>query len=296
MKTPAVLVKGVRKTFRRGEPVLKGIDLRVDSGEIVGLIGASGSGKSTLIRLIAGLERIDANEGSRIEVLGQTLQKEGRRLPAARAMRREIGVIFQQFNLVGRLSLLSNVLVGRLGRTSTWRGLLGFFPRPDRAVALEAIERVGLIDFARQRASTLSGGQQQRGAIARAMAQEARVVLADEPIASLDPASAEHVMAALTRISRVDGGAVLISLHQISHALKYCDRIVALKDGVVVYDGDAVSAETLAALYGVEAESLGVERGLNGSTAGSGNPAVVVAHPEKAFAEGQAAASTPEHP
>ncbi|MFZ4809318.1 MAG: phosphonate ABC transporter ATP-binding protein [Hyphomicrobiaceae bacterium] len=253
MTLPAIAVKSVSKSFRRGTPVLKAIDLEIAPGEMVALIGASGSGKSTLIRLLSGLERADPGPGT-ISMLGRLVQRDGRRTPAQRQLRRDIGVVFQQFNLVGRLSLLTNVLAGRLGRVPGWRGLLGLFSRRDRVRALQSLERVGMVAFAHQRASELSGGQQQRGAIARTLAQEARIILADEPIASLDPASAERVMEILAEINRIDRTTVIVSLHQIDHAFRHCPRIVALKDGCIVFDGPRtdIRPEDLSALYGLD--------------------------------------------
>lgn len=167
-------------------------------------------------------------------------------------------MIFQQFNLINRLSLLTNVLVGRLGRIPRWRGSLGAFPRQDKVKALQALERVGMLEQAYQRASTLSGGQQQRGAIARVLTQEARLILADEPIASLDPASAKLVMSTLRQINQQDKTTVIVSLHQIDHAFEHCDRIIALKAGEVIHNGptDRISPNDIADLYGVEAGSL----------------------------------------
>lgn len=256
MRIPAVSIHGVNKSFKGKERVLKDIDLSVQEGEMVGLIGASGSGKSTLIRLIAGFETIDKGTGE-IRLYGAQCQSEGKRTKNIQDLRSHIGVIFQQFNLVGRLTLLMNVLVGRLGHVSRWRGTLGLFPREDKIKALNALERVGIVDCAYQRASTLSGGQQQRAAIARALTQDARLILADEPIASLDPASAENVMSTLRKINQQDGVTVIVSLHQIDHAFKHCDRIVALKDGVVVHDGAVgdFTKEDLEDLYGVDALS-----------------------------------------
>ncbi len=251
--TTVIEISDLSKSFRRGTPVLKGINLTVEAGELVALIGASGSGKSTLIRLIAGFERLDAS-GGKIRLLGEAVQQNGKRLKAQRRLRREVGVVFQQFNLVGRLTLLKNVLAGRLGRASGWRGTFGLFNEADKIKALTSLERVGMVDFARRRASQLSGGQQQRGAIARALAQEARVILADEPIASLDPASAERVMEILADINAKDGATIIISLHQIDHAFKHCRRIVALKDGEIVFDGPTsqIRPKDLTALYGID--------------------------------------------
>lgn len=250
-------VSSVNKSFGRGPLVLNGIDLAVEEGEMVALIGASGSGKSTLLRTICGLETMNSGGGS-ISLFGKTTQAAGKTTTAQRHLRSQIGVIFQQFNLVTRLSLLTNVLVGRLGRIPTWRGLLGLFPREDKIMALRALERVGMAERAKQRASTLSGGQQQRGAIARALTQGAKLILADEPIASLDPASAERVMGTLSNINKEDGVTVVVSLHQIDHAFKHCRRIVALKDGVVAYDGPTaeITPDQIAALYGVEGLDL----------------------------------------
>ncbi|WP_428697187.1 phosphonate ABC transporter ATP-binding protein [Stappia sp.] len=251
---PAIDVRSVSKTFERGKPVLRDVSFSVSEGEMVALIGASGSGKSTLLRLLCGLETIDRGASGRLSLLGRDVQSDGRRTADARRLRRDVGVVFQQFNLVNRLSVLSNVLAGRLGKTPAWRGTFGLFTRSDRIRALTALERVGIVDFAHRRASRLSGGQQQRAAIARTLAQEARLILADEPIASLDPASAETVMETLSRINREDGVTVVVSLHQIDHAFRHCRRIVALKAGELVYDGPAsgIDRATLAALYDSE--------------------------------------------
>ena len=251
--TPAITVRDLSKSFGKGPQVLNGINLTIQPGEFVGLIGPSGSGKSTLIRMISGLERVASGEGS-VDIKGETVQKNGRKFAAQRRLRREVGVIFQQFNLVGRISLLKNVLAGRLGRVPGWRETLGFFGRKDRIIALTSLERVDMVEFARQRASQLSGGQQQRGAIARALTQHSSIILADEPIASLDPASAESVMELLAEINRTDGTTIIVSLHQIEHAFRHCSRIVALKDGDVISDGatDEIKTEDLSALYGID--------------------------------------------
>ncbi len=222
-------------------------------GEMTALVGPSGSGKSTLLRAFAGLTPI-ADDGGRIVALGERLQDQGRISPDARRLRARIGFVFQKFNLVGRLSLYSNVMIGRLGRTPFWRGLLGLWDKHEAALGHAALDRMGLHEQTRQRASTLSGGQQQRGALARALVQEAEVILADEPVASLDPASAHRVMDALAKVNAEDGVSVLVSLHQIDLALAYCSRIVALSEGRIVFDGPASSLEASAlhAIYGEE--------------------------------------------
>lgn len=252
----ALSVEKLSKRFGRKQ-ALCDIDLAIDPGEMVALIGASGSGKSTLIRHIAGLERGQGNACC-VEVFGRRLQENGRLSRQTRVIRRDVGVIFQQFNLVGRLSLLTNVLVGVLGRVPTWRGTLGIFNRSEQQAAMQALARVGIADAARQRASTLSGGQQQRAAIARAMVQNARLLLADEPIASLDPASAKRVMETLSEINRADGITVVVSLHQVEYARRYCPRTIALRDGAVAYDGpsSALTPAFLRELYGESSEEL----------------------------------------
>ena len=174
----AIEVHNLSKTFGRTK-ALDGVSLAVQRGEMVALIGASGSGKSTLLRHISGLVQSDRASASYIKVLGAPVQNSGRLSAKVRQQRARIGVIFQQFNLVGRLSLLTNACVGLLGRIPSWRGTLGVFTRPEKARAMEALSRVGIAAYASQRASTLSGGQQQRAAIARALVQGAEVVLAD---------------------------------------------------------------------------------------------------------------------
>ena len=156
-------------------------------------------------------------------------------------VRSDVGLIFQQFNLIRRLSALDNVLVGRLGHVETWRVLLHLFPRADRQLALEALDRVGMLPFASQRADSLSGGQQQRVAIARALAQQSRFVLADEPVASLDPESAKSVLSILRDIARERMIAVLVSLHQVDFALRYADRVIGLRAGRMIADRPAAT-------------------------------------------------------
>lgn len=212
--TAALHIHQLNKHFANGKHALRDINLTVQRGEMVALIGASGSGKSTLLRHVAGLVVADAASDSLIEVDGRCVQQGGRIHSDIRKVRSQVGFVFQQFNLVDRLPVLMNVLVGLLHRTPWWRGWLRMFKPQERALALEALHRVGIAECHAQRASTLSGGQQQRAAIARTLVQGAKVVLADEPIASLDPESSRKVMDILARINREDRCTVIVSLHR----------------------------------------------------------------------------------
>ena len=256
--TTALHIRRLNKHFANGKHALRDIDLTVKRGEMVALIGASGSGKSTLLRHVAGLVAADGASDSLIEIDGRCVQQGGRIHRDIRKVRAEVGVVFQQFNLVARLPVLVNVLVGSLHRMPWWRSWVRAFTLQERALALDALERVGIADCHAQRASTLSGGQQQRAAIARTLVQGARVVLADEPIASLDPESSRKVMEILARINREDGCTVIVSLHQVEIAIKYCPRVVALNQGQVVYDGpsSALTPALLRELYGVQADEV----------------------------------------
>lgn len=257
MPDAAVLsVRNATKSFG-SRRALNAVSLEVHKGEMIALIGPSGSGKSTLLRSISGLQTIDAGEG-RIEAFGQPVQTDGRISSKVREARIRIGFIFQQFNLVGRLPLFTNVALGSLGRISFWKGLLGLWPEETKQAAMAALARVGVAEYAGQRANTLSGGQQQRGAIARALVQKAKIILADEPVASLDPVSARKVMEILRDLNRTDGLTVVVTLHQVDYALRYCDRVLALKAGNVVYDGPASGLERkqLIDIYGPEFEDV----------------------------------------
>jgi phosphonate transport system ATP-binding protein len=252
-------VRGISKTFG-ARKALSGVSLSVRSGEMIALIGPSGSGKSTLLRSISGLVPIDADEGA-IEAFDMPVQARGRVSDKVREARVRIGFVFQQFNLVARLTLFTNAALGSLGRIGFWRGLIGLWPAETRAAAMAALARVGVAEYAGQRAGTLSGGQQQRGAIARALVQQARMILADEPVASLDPVAARRVMEILKDLNAEDGLTVLVTLHQVDHALRYCRRAVALKAGKVVYDGPTVGLDRaqLADIYGPEFEDAFAE-------------------------------------
>ncbi|MCA6224078.1 MAG: phosphonate ABC transporter ATP-binding protein [Phenylobacterium sp.] len=257
MAEQAVLsIRNVSRTFgtRRA---LDDVSLDVRRGEMIALIGPSGSGKSTLLRSISGLQVIDPGAGV-IEAFGAPVQSSGKLSSRVREARIRIGFIFQQFNLVGRLSLFTNVALGSLGRILFLRGLLGAWPSETSAAVMAALARVGVAEYAAQRANTLSGGQQQRGAIARALVQRAKIILADEPVASLDPVSARRVMEILRDLNRTDGLTLVVTLHQVDYALRYCDRVVALKAGRIVYDGPAegLDKDRLIDIYGPEFEDV----------------------------------------
>jgi phosphonate transport system ATP-binding protein len=258
----AISVKGLSKTFGKRR-ALDDVSLTLAPGEMVALIGASGSGKSTLLRHLSGFVAGDAGSGE-VRIMGELVQHNGRIAKNVRRVRSHIGFVFQQFNLVGRLTLLTNVLTGQLHRIPTHRSIFKLFTREERALGLKALAEVGIDDYAFQRASTLSGGQQQRAAIARALVQGAKVVLADEPIASLDPESSRRVMEMLTRVNRDHGCAVLVSLHQVDVAIKYCQRVVAMRDGKVVFDGSPAALNTafLQELYSSEAEAVAFTSGV----------------------------------
>ena len=206
--------------------------LTIGAGERVAVIGTSGSGKTTLLRTIKGYVRPAAGK---VEVLGANWTTAPRRV--RRRTGKRIGLIFQQFHLVGRMTVLENVLCGRLGRTRQWASLLGHFSPQDRAVAWQAICEVGLADCVHQRADTLSGGQQQRVGMARVIAQQPDVILADEPVSSLDPALADDVLRLLVTVHRHHGTTLLMVLHQPELARRYSERIIGLRDGRIVFDG-----------------------------------------------------------
>ena len=255
----------VSKSFREAL-VLNNVNFEIRRGEMVGLIGASGSGKSTLIRAIAGLTAIDRSlsdaaghyDEGEIRLFSTPMQQRGRLARSANVLRARVGVVFQQFNLVPRLSVLINVCLGLLGRMPLVPATFGRFNIEEKRRAMRALARVGIAEHALKRGCDLSGGQQQRAAIARALVQGAEFIVADEPIASLDPSSARRVMDILAELNRMDGITVLVSLHQVEYALRYCPRTIALKQGKIVYDGpsSALTPELLRAIYEAEADDL----------------------------------------
>ena len=268
--TPFIKLKNVQKSFVTAGQVcckaLEGINLEIRRGEMVALLGASGSGKSTLMRVMNGLHRADKDSEGLVEINGRVLQKEGRLSPETRAIRGQIATIFQQFNLVSRLKVITNVCVGTVYATPWWRAITGQFSQETKLRALEALDQVGIQEHAFKRARLLSGGQQQRVAIARAIAQGAELVLADEPIASLDPESSRLVMELLVGLNQ-KGCTVIVSLHQVAVALKYCQRVVALKEGRVVYDGpsESLTEAQLRELYGADSDLVFDDLAIKGS-------------------------------
>ncbi len=237
----------VDKVYPNGLQALKNVNLEIYDGEFVAIIGLSGAGKSTLLRTInkihpitAGQLFIDGKDVSKIQ--GQDL----------RVLRRGIGMIFQSFNLVKRMSVFKNVLAGRVAYHSTFKTIFGLFPVKDKTIALEALDKMGILEKAYVRADQLSGGQQQRVALARALAQEPSVILADEPVASLDPITTLQVMDDFARINKEFKITIIANMHHVDLAMRYSTRIIGIKDGLIVYDGDVkgVTEEKLVEIYG----------------------------------------------
>jgi phosphonate transport system ATP-binding protein len=256
---PIVSIKDLVKTYPSGTRALDGVSLDIQRGEFVVLIGLSGSGKSTLLRCINRL--VDPTSGT---VVFDGIDVTAADRLAIRRVRRRIGMIFQQFNLVRRSSVFANVLSGRLGYRSTWRTISSRPSASDVAAAFENLGRVGIAQRAYSRADALSGGQQQRVGIARALMQKPELMLADEPVASLDPATSHSVMKYLEEINKKDGITVICSLHFLSLARRYGTRVIALKDGKVAFDGDpdAIDERRFKEIYGEDAEEveIGPER------------------------------------
>lgn len=240
-----IQVENLEVVYPNGTRALAPTNASFGVGQFTVFLGASGAGKSTLLRALNGLVR--PTRGA-VHVDGIGTLSGG---AAIRAHRRCTGMVFQQHQLIGRRSVLNNVLMGRLGYHASLRTLLPF-PAPDKRLALDAIERVGLLDYALRRADQLSGGQQQRVGIARALVQEPKLILADEPVASLDPASADRVLGLLHRICKDDGITAIVSLHQLDFAKRYADRIVGLAAGQIVFDGPPASLgkPEIARIYG----------------------------------------------
>ncbi|HVR31432.1 MAG TPA: phosphonate ABC transporter ATP-binding protein [Acidimicrobiia bacterium] len=239
--------QNVDVTYPGGLKALKDVSLTIETGELVVIVGLSGAGKSTLLRAINGFVPITAGS---VKVDG--VEVRGADAKTLRELRSRIGMIFQTFNLVNRTTVINNVLMGRLSKVPRWRSMLGLWPASEREMALQALERVEIVEKAYVRGSDLSGGQQQRVGIARALAQEPTVVLADEPVASLDPVTSHTVMRDLRRINRELGITTIINLHFLDLARSYGQRLIGLRDGELVYDGQIkdVGEDTFREIYG----------------------------------------------
>lgn len=233
----SIRLDDVSVTYPNGTRALSGVSLDIEAGEMVSIVGLSGSGKSTLIRTINGL--VPASSGT-VTVGPHTVT--GMRGRSLRELRGHIGMIFQGFNLADRANVYRNVLVGRFAHTATWRTLLGVTGAQDRELALRALDAVGMLEKVWNRAGQLSGGQKQRVAIARALTQQPSVMLADEPVASLDPPTAHAVMHDLRRVNRDERLTVLVNIHLMDLARQYTTRMIGLRAGEVVYDGPAAAA------------------------------------------------------
>lgn len=239
--------EGASVTYGGGVHALKNLDLEIADGEFVVIVGLSGAGKSTLIRAVNGLVPLTSGSLTVNDVDVPSLSRR-----QMRNLRADVGMIFQGFNLVNRTSVLNNVLMGRLHRVSTWRTLIGRYPAADVEIAMQALERVEIVEKAYVRAANLSGGQRQRVGIARALAQEPKVILADEPVASLDPPTSHVVMRYLQQINRELGMTTIVNLHFLDLATAYADRIIGLRAGELVFDGTGAEADATAfeSIYG----------------------------------------------
>jgi phosphonate transport system ATP-binding protein len=249
MTGPALSIRNLDKEYARGKPVLRSITLEVGSTGLTAIIGPSGTGKSTLIRCINRLVEPTAGE---IYFQEQDIVKLDRK--ALRLARRQIGMVFQEYNLVERLTVMENLLCGRLGYVAPWKAWMRNYPQSDIERAFALLDTVGLAGFANQRADSLSGGQRQRVGIARALMQEPRLLLADEPTSSLDPKTSVEIMELISQMGRANAIPVMINMHDVELAKRFADRIVGMSGGRVVYDGgpEGLGDEMLKTIYGGE--------------------------------------------
>ncbi len=238
--------QNVSKRYPNGFEALKNINLKIEQGEFVAVIGLSGAGKSTLIRTINRMH--DITEGTLTVDGTNVMELQGKQL---RTFRRKIGMIFQSFNLITRTTVIKNVLTAFVPELPWWRALLGIFTKEEKIAALESLDKMGILDKAFVRADQLSGGQQQRVALARTLAQNPQIILADEPVASLDPITARQVMDDFLRINQDMNITVIINIHHVELALQYATRVVGIREGKIVYDGPAsqVDQDILDSIY-----------------------------------------------
>ena len=244
-----IIFNNVSKVYPNGTVGLSDVDLTIKDGEFVAIIGRSGAGKSTLLRSVNRMHQITGGT-----LLVDGVDVSGLKGKSLRRFRRGIGMVFQSFNLVTRTTVIKNVLSARVPDMPFWRVLLGVFSRADKLAALEALDKVGILDKAYIRADQLSGGQQQRVALARTLAQNPKIILADEPVAALDPVTAKQVMEDFVRINKEMGISILLNIHHVELALEYADRIIGIRAGKIVYDGPAekVDQQVLSSIYGDE--------------------------------------------
>ena len=245
-----ILFDHVSKVYPNGTVGLDDVNLKIEDGEFVAIIGLSGAGKSTLLRSVNRMHDITSGK---LTVDGTDVS--GLQGKSLRKFRRGIGMVFQSFNLVSRTTVIKNVLSARVPELSWWRAILGIFSKADKITALEALDNVGILDKAYIRADQLSGGQQQRVALARTLAQNPKIILADEPVAALDPVTAKQVMEDFVRINKDMGISILLNIHHVELALQYAQRIIGIRAGKIVYDGpsDKVDKSVLDAIYGEDA-------------------------------------------
>lgn len=255
IKTQVLSVKKLTKAYKGGTNVLDNISFDLYEGEFVAVIGRSGAGKSTMLHTLNGT--ISANAGEIVDVSGEGENVVTMPRKQLRHWRSQCSMIFQNFCLVPRLDVITNVLLGRLSYTPTWKSMFKIFDDKDRVKAIELLKWLKILPHALQRAENLSGGQQQRVAICRALMQEPKILLADEPVASLDPKNTTRIMEALQKVSS-EGIAVMVNLHSIELVKQYCTRVIGLEKGKVVYDGapSGLTDEILHTLYGDEVEQL----------------------------------------
>lgn len=244
-----IIFEHVSKTYNNGVRALNDVSLKINQGEFVAIIGLSGAGKSTLIKLVN--KMIELTEGNLIVNDKKVKDLKGKTL---RNFRREIGMVFQSFNLINRTSVINNVLSARAADMGFFRTLLGLYSKEDKLKALESLHKVGILEKAFIRADQLSGGQQQRVALARTLSQNPSIILADEPVASLDPITANQIMKDFQKINSDENITILVNMHHVDLALKYAHRVIGINNGVIIYDGPSnkISEDLLKKIYGRE--------------------------------------------